>query len=257
MRAIALLTVHSRSGMKRASLIVFLVLLADQALKVWVKLNFFYDSSISILGDKGYLHFIENRGMAFGMEFGGTWGKLMLTLLRIAAVSAIGYSLHRMVQRGASTGLVVSVSLILAGALGNIIDSTFYGVLFSASTPFEKAVFLPPDGGYAPLLHGAVVDMFYFPVWEGRLPDLAPDLGRRILRVLPTGVQHRGCRYHHRRSTVHSGATSAAQDGHGTLRRNDHGISGPDCGGINVGRSAFQRPSFQLLGPGWVPRPAH
>lgn len=163
--------------MRRAWLIVFLVLFADQALKVWVKLHFFYDGSISILGDKGFLHFIENRGMAFGMELGGTWGKLMLTLLRIAAVSAIGYSLHRMVQRGASTGLVVSVSLILAGALGNIIDSTFYGVLFSASTPFEKAVFLPPDGGYAPLLHGAVVDMFYFPVWEGRLPDLLPIWG--------------------------------------------------------------------------------
>jgi hypothetical protein len=79
--------------MKKATLIILLVLLADQALKVWVKLNFFYDSSISILGDKGYLHFIENRGMAFGMEFGGTWGKLFLTLFRIVAVSAIGYSL--------------------------------------------------------------------------------------------------------------------------------------------------------------------
>jgi signal peptidase II len=163
--------------MKRAFLIVLLVLLADQALKVWVKLNFFYDGSISILGDKGFLHFIENRGMAFGMEFGGTWGKLLLTLFRIAAVSGIGYSLYRMIQRGVSTGLMVSVSLILAGALGNIIDSTFYGVLFSASTPFEKAVFLPPDGGYAPLLHGAVVDMFYFPVWEGRLPDWLPIWG--------------------------------------------------------------------------------
>lgn len=163
--------------MKRAFLIVLLVLFADQALKIWVKLNFFYDGSISILGDKGFLHFIENRGMAFGMEFGGTWGKLLLTLFRIAAVSGIGYSLYRMVQRGVPTGLIVSVSLILAGALGNIIDSTFYGVLFSASTPFEKAVFLPPDGGYAPLLHGAVVDMFYFPVWEGRLPDWLPIWG--------------------------------------------------------------------------------
>ena len=142
-----------------------------------MKLNFFYDSSISILGDKGYLHFIENRGMAFGMEFGGEWGKLVLTLFRIVAVSAIGYSLVRMIQRGATTSLVVSVSLILAGALGNIIDSTFYGVLFSASTPFEKAVLFPPDGGYAPLLHGAVVDMFYFPLWQGRLPEWLPFWG--------------------------------------------------------------------------------
>jgi len=163
--------------MKRSLLIILLVLFADQALKIWVKLNFFYDSAISILGDKGYLHFIENRGMAFGMEFGGEWGKLILTLFRIAAVSAIGYSLYRMIQRGASTGMVVSVSLILSGALGNIVDSTFYGVLFSASTPFEKAVLFPANGGYAPLLHGAVVDMFYFPVWEGRLPNWFPFWG--------------------------------------------------------------------------------
>lgn len=163
--------------LKRSLAIVLLVLLADQALKIWVKLGFFYDSAISILGDKGYLHFIENRGMAFGMEFGGEWGKLLLTLFRIAAVTGIGYSLYRMIQRGASTGLVVSVSLILAGALGNIIDSTFYGVLFSESSPFEKAVMFPADGGYAPLLHGAVVDMFYFPLWEGRLPGWLPLWG--------------------------------------------------------------------------------
>ena len=163
--------------LKRSLAIVLLVLLADQALKIWVKLSFFYDSAISILGDKGYLHFIENRGMAFGMEFGGEWGKLLLTLFRIAAVTGIGYSLYRMIQRGASSGLVISVSLILAGALGNIIDSTFYGVLFSESSPFEKAVMFPPDGGYAPLLHGAVVDMFYFPLWEGRLPNWLPMWG--------------------------------------------------------------------------------
>lgn len=163
--------------LKRSFAIVLLVLLADQALKIWVKLSFFYDSAISILGDKGYLHFIENRGMAFGMEFGGDWGKLLLTLFRIAAVTGIGYSLYRMIQRGASTGLVVSVSLILAGALGNIIDSTFYGVLFSESSPFQKAVMFPVDGGYAPLLHGAVVDMFYFPLLEGRLPGWLPIWG--------------------------------------------------------------------------------
>ncbi|MCC6542648.1 MAG: lipoprotein signal peptidase [Flavobacteriales bacterium] len=163
--------------MRKALLIILLVLLADQALKVWVKLNFYYDSSIPLMGDKGYLHFIENRGMAFGMEFGGQWGKLLLTLFRIVAVSAIGYSLFKMARRGAGGLQIVSVSLILAGALGNIIDSTFYGVLFSASTPFQKAVMFPVDGGYAPLLHGAVVDMFYFPLIEGRLPEWLPFWG--------------------------------------------------------------------------------
>ncbi len=158
-------------------LITALVLLADQVLKVWVKLTFYYDSAIPILGSKGYLHFIENRGMAFGLEFGGDKGKLLLTLFRIAAVLVIALIIRNAVRKGASTGLVVSLSLILAGALGNIIDSTFYGVLFSASTPFQKAVLLPEGGGYAPLLHGAVVDMFYFPLWEGRLPAWLPLWG--------------------------------------------------------------------------------
>ncbi len=163
--------------MKRALLIILLVLLADQALKVWVKLTFFYDAAIPLFSDWGYLHFIENRGMAFGMEFGGAWGKLALSLFRIVAVGGIGYALMRMVRQGAHTAQVVSVSLIFAGALGNIIDSTFYGVIFSASTPFQKAVLFPPDGGYAPLLHGAVVDMFYFPLWEGVLPEWLPIWG--------------------------------------------------------------------------------
>ena len=164
--------------MKRALLIIFSVLVADQVLKIWVKLNFFYDSAIPILGDKGYLHFIENRGMAFGMEFGGEWGKLLLTLFRIAAVSGIGYSLYHMIKRGATTGLVVSVSLILAGALGNIIDSTFYGLLFSASYAHGlPAEFLPPGGGYSSFLHGKVVDMFYFPLFEVQLPSWIPRFG--------------------------------------------------------------------------------
>lgn len=163
--------------MKRPLLIILLVLLADQVLKVWVKLTFFYDAAVPLFGDWGYLHFIENRGMAFGMEFGGAWGKLALSLFRIAAVAGIGYALLRMVRQGARTAQVVSVSLIFAGALGNIIDSTFYGVLFSASTPFQKAVLFPAEGGYAPLLHGAVVDMFYFPLWEGVLPEWLPIWG--------------------------------------------------------------------------------
>lgn len=163
--------------MKRALSVILLVLLADQALKVWVKLNFFYDTAIPLFGDWGYLHFIENRGMAFGMEFGGAWGKLVLTLFRILAVAGIGWYLLGLVKRNAATAMVISVALIFAGALGNIIDSSFYGLIFSASSPFEKAVLFPPDGGYAPLFHGAVVDMFYFPIWEGRLPEWLPYWG--------------------------------------------------------------------------------
>ncbi|MCB9182580.1 MAG: lipoprotein signal peptidase [Flavobacteriales bacterium] len=163
--------------MKRALAIILLVLLADQALKVWVKLTFFYDTAEPLFGDWAYLHFIENRGMAFGMEFGGGSGKLALTLLRIAAVIGIGFALQRMSRHGASRLQMASVALVFAGALGNIIDSTFYGMLFSASTPFEKAVFLPADGGYSSLFHGAVVDMFHFPIWRGRFPDWLPLWG--------------------------------------------------------------------------------
>lgn len=163
--------------MKPAFITILLVLVADQLLKVWVKLNFFYDSSIPLFGDWAYLHFIENRGMAFGMEFGGEWGKLALSLLRVVAVAGIGYALHRMVKRGSPVVHIVTVSLIFAGALGNIIDSTFYGLIFSHSTPFQKAVLFPEGGGYASLLHGAVVDMFYFPIWEGRLPQWLPWAG--------------------------------------------------------------------------------
>ena len=163
--------------LKRVLAIILLVLVADQALKVWVKLTFYYDTAMPLFGDWAFLHFIENRGMAFGMEFGGGAGKLILTLLRIAAVIGIGYALRKMVLQGARTLQLVSVALVFSGALGNIIDSTFYGMIFSSSSPFEKAVLFPPDGGYASLFHGAVVDMFYFPIWEGQLPQWLPIWG--------------------------------------------------------------------------------
>lgn len=160
--------------LKRAILLILAVLAADQALKFWVKLGFYYEESRPLFGQWGELHFIENPGMAFGMTFGGEWGKLMLTLFRIVAVIAIGYSLWRMARRGAGAGMVVSVALIFAGALGNIIDSTIYGVIFSESTPLRKAVLFPPEGGYGTLFHGSVVDMFHFPIWRGRVPEWSP-----------------------------------------------------------------------------------
>lgn len=164
--------------MKRALIVVALVLCADQALKIWVKLNFLLDEYIPHTSDsKAYLHFIENEGMAFGLKLGGEGGKLMLTLFRIVAVIGIGWILRNMVRHGAARTAVTSMALIFAGALGNIIDSTFYGLIFSESTQWQKAVLFPPEGGYASLFHGAVVDMFYFPLWEGRLPEWLPLWG--------------------------------------------------------------------------------
>lgn len=168
--------------MKRALIVIFLVLLADQALKVHVKTHFFLGEYVPLFGEnssKGYLQFVENPGMAFGLEFGGEAGKLTLTLFRIVAVIVIGWILRQMIQRGRDGWAVVSLSLIFAGALGNIIDSAIYGLIFSASDPVTRnvAVLFPENGGYAAFLHGAVVDMFYFPLWQGRFPDWLPIWG--------------------------------------------------------------------------------
>ena len=166
--------------MKRSVLIILSVLAADQALKLWVKLGFFLGDSIPLFGqghDWAYLQFVENRGMAFGLEFGGGFGKIALTLFRIVAVIGIGYLLVRAIKDKRNNWLVVSLSLIFAGAMGNIIDSAFYGMIFDASTPFHKAVLFPADGGYAPFLHGAVVDMFYFPLMHGHFPQWLPIWG--------------------------------------------------------------------------------
>lgn len=166
--------------MKRPVLIILAILLADQVLKFWVKQNFFLGESIPLFGEGhtwAYLQFVENRGMAFGLEFGGTVGKVALTLFRIIALAGIGWLLYRSVKEKRSTWLSMSLALVFAGALGNIIDSAFYGLIFDASTPFKKAVLFPADGGYAPFLHGAVVDMFYFPVIHGYLPDWMPFWG--------------------------------------------------------------------------------
>ena len=115
--------------------------------------------------------------MAFGMEFGGEAGKLFLTLFRIAAVCAIGYGVVYLIKKKYHRGLILNVSLIFAGALGNIIDSTFYGMIFNESTYFAPAKLFPPGGGYASLFHGRVVDMFYFPLIEGIFPQWVPVWG--------------------------------------------------------------------------------
>ena len=148
--------------MKRAALVVFLVLLIDQFVKMWIKTHMTLGEQISVIENCFYIHFTENYGMAFGLELEGTYGKLLLSLFRVLAVIGIGWYLHILLKQKAHSGLVISISLIMAGAIGNILDSAFYGLMFSESTPMDAATFLPAEGGYAGFLHGAVVDMFYF-----------------------------------------------------------------------------------------------
>jgi signal peptidase II len=158
-------------------LIIFAVLMADQISKILVKTNMTLGQSIPVLGDWFIIHFTENVGMAFGIEFAGSYGKLILSIFRIVAVVFICVYLAQIVKKNASTGLIASVSLILAGALGNIIDSAFYGMIFSESYFNQIAVAFPETGGYASFLHGKVVDMLYFPVIKCDLPSWMPFWG--------------------------------------------------------------------------------
>ncbi|NNE30067.1 MAG: lipoprotein signal peptidase [Saprospiraceae bacterium] len=160
----------------KISILVFIILILDQALKIWVKTHMEYGDDIRILGQPwARLHFVENPGMAFGMEIAGDYGKLILSLFRLGAVGFLIYLIRSLIKSAAGMGLLFSFGLVLAGALGNIIDSVFYGVIFSAS-PIHGglAMMFPPDGGYAPLLYGKVVDMFYFPMFRGYFPDWFP-----------------------------------------------------------------------------------
>lgn len=144
----------------KAILLILVVLLIDQISKIYIKLNFTIGEHVDVF-NWFQIYFIENNGMAFGMEFGG---KLFLTVFRIIAVCFLGYYLHLLIKRKVRTGYVLVISLLLAGAAGNIFDSVFYGVLFGESTYYDVAAFLPEGGGYAPFFHGKVVDMLYFPI---------------------------------------------------------------------------------------------
>ena len=128
------------------------------------------DEEVAVFGDWFILHFTENPGMAFGMEFGGPYGKLLLTSFRIVAVCGLGYYLVKQIKVGINRGFVISLSLITAGAAGNIIDSVFYGVIFSESTHYELASAFA-ENGYSSLFHGRVVDMLYLPIYKGFLPE--------------------------------------------------------------------------------------
>src|SRR5690606_4323591 len=164
-------------GFTKPVLIILITLILDQVLKFWIKLNFTLGQEIHIIKDRVIIHFTENNGMAFGLELGGEAGKLALSLFRIIAIIAIAYGLFHLVRNKYHRGLITNVSLIFAGALGNIIDSAFYGVIFSESTWYEKAQLFPAEGGYSSFLHGKVVDMFYFPIIQGQYPSWLPLWG--------------------------------------------------------------------------------
>ncbi|MFB6257166.1 MAG: lipoprotein signal peptidase [Flavobacteriales bacterium] len=167
--------------MKRPLLTIAAILLLDQVSKFLVKLNMCLNESFEVLGDFFHIHFIENPGMAFGLEFGGAYGKLFLNLFRIVAVIVLFVILKRAVLKGAYKGFIISLSLIIAGAMGNIFDSAFYGMIFSKSPPIfgheevcqGSATFLPAQG-YAGFMEGKVVDMLHFPMIEGRFPEWFP-----------------------------------------------------------------------------------
>ena len=129
-----------------------------------------------MIGNWFLIHFTENNGMAFGLEFGGSFGKLLLSVFRIALVIGIGWYLFRLIKTGAHKGLIVCFSLIFAGAIGNIIDSVFYGLIFSESNAGYSILF-PAEGGYSKIFHGRVVDMLYFPLLEGHFPSWFPVWG--------------------------------------------------------------------------------
>lgn len=159
-----------------AAILVGSILVIDQVVKVVVKTHMQMGEEFSVLGSWFRIHFIENEGFAFGIALGGDVGKVVLTLLRLVASVGIGWLIVRMVGRGTRTSLVVSMSLILAGAVGNLIDSCFYGLIFNESY-YNVATLFPPEGGYAPLLHGRVVDMFYFPLFAFDWPQWVPFVG--------------------------------------------------------------------------------
>ena len=155
--------------------VVLLVLFCDQYIKFLVKMNMTLHESISMIGDWAILYFTENQGMAFGLDFMG--GTLVLCLLRIVAVGVLGFYMNRAIKNGVPTGLVICMSLVLAGAAGNIFDNLFYGLIFTESTSYSVASLVPFGYGYGSLFSGRVVDMFYFPIINTVLPDWVPFKG--------------------------------------------------------------------------------
>ena len=171
--------------MKKSIILIIIILLIDQVSKIYIKTHFVLSEEIKVFGlDWFRIHFLENNGMAWGKEFGGESGKLFLTLFRLVAITGIGYWLYDAIKNNSSKILITAISLIFAGALGNIIDSVFYGEIFNDS--YRKlATFLPAEGGYSSLFHGKVVDMLYFPIIDMMLPEWIPNIHFTLPDWLP------------------------------------------------------------------------
>lgn len=158
-------------------LVIGVILIADQALKIWIKTHMAIGDEIPLIGDWCKLHFVENEGMAFGFSFGGAAGKLILSLVRLVASAIIMYYLIRQIRKDTRTLFLVSLSMIFVGAVGNLIDCCFYGLCFSESSFGQVATLFPDGAGYGRFLFGKVVDMFYFPLCEWTWPDWVPLVG--------------------------------------------------------------------------------
>ncbi|MBN1597164.1 MAG: lipoprotein signal peptidase [Bacteroidales bacterium] len=165
------------SRSRTAILIVISILIIDQIFKIIIKTNMTLGETRHVFGNWFLIRFIENPGMAFGIDIPGKLGKPALTLFRVVAVVLIGIYLRSVIKKEAPVGFIVCLSLILAGAIGNIIDSMFYGLIFSESSYFHAATLFPAEGGYGSILHGKVVDMLYFPLIEGNYPEWLPVWG--------------------------------------------------------------------------------
>ena len=168
-------------GKKWTILLVAIVLLViDQAIKFYVKLSFAYGQGFEMFGHSKWAQilFIENNGMAFGMQLGGVWGKILLSSFRLVLIGILVWYIKRLINKGkAPWGVVIGFTMILVGAVGNMIDSAFYGLIFSESTYGTVATMVPFGEGYAPFMQGKVVDMFYFPMIHGTWPNWVPRVG--------------------------------------------------------------------------------
>lgn len=167
----------------RLLILGLLLVVADQIIKILVKTNMTIGEHFSVIGNWFQIYFIENEGMAFGMKFGGQTGKFLLSLFRLVLAGALIYWINDLLKKkGTPAGVVVGLTLITAGAVGNIIDCLFYGILFGESTYKTVAEFLPEAGGYAPFFFGKVVDMFYFPIIDTTFPEWMPLIGGNPFR---------------------------------------------------------------------------